>query len=209
MILKNRYNQAMEKIKVTNEMQERILKGVNETDFHKSSQSKNRFFLQKKYLMAAACLVIFLASIVTVPNLLQIEKEPNTQVIPNSMNYDTKEELINAVGFEIYDIKEVPFEIKQTTYTAFGTDLAEILYEGEEERVFFRMSRGEDDNSGDYTEYSVVDQILVDNQKITIKGEKDGYNLAIWEDNGYSYSIYSSVNCSKGEVIKMLKSAKK
>ena len=50
-------------------------------------------------------------------------------------------------------------------------------------------ARGEGDISGDFTEYEEVKEVNSEGRKVTLKGEAGRYSLALWEENGFSYSI--------------------
>ena len=89
----------------------------------------------------------------------------------------------------IYDITKLPFEAKEKTYMTIGEELAEIIYTGEDNRLIYRMSVGEDDNSGDYTVYENITEIKVSGLTVTLKGKKGLVNLAIWSDGKYAYSL--------------------
>ena len=84
-------------------------------------------------------------------------------------------------------------EFAQVEYQ--GGAMAENREEGqmegqaEAEEVMFRKARGTDDISGDYDAYSDVKEITVNETAVTLKGENGQYSLAIWQQDGFTYSL--------------------
>ncbi len=98
-----------------------------------------------------------------------------------------------AVGFDFnsVDIEELPDKYYITIGDETIQEFNNSKNYGEAEGIYIRKGRGHQDISGDYNEYAVIDQVDVDGKTVTMKGfEKDQYNLAIWIDGDYSYSIF-------------------
>lgn len=51
--------------------------------------------------------------------------------------------------------------------------------------MLIRKASGTGDISGDYNEYAQTETV----DGVTLKGENDTFSLAIWEKDGYTYSI--------------------
>ena len=66
-------------------------------------------------------------------------------------DFSSKQELEKFVGFPVEELATLPFSATSTTYTAYGTELAEISYKNKEKNATFRKSIGAYDNSGNYT----------------------------------------------------------
>lgn len=72
-----------------------------------------------------------------------------------------------------------------------GDGLAEIRYYGAaEERLDYRKSMGEEDNSGVYLEFDRVQEEEANGIQVTLKGDADRVYLILWQKDGFSYSIY-------------------
>lgn len=56
-------------------------------------------------------------------------------------------------------------------------------------RLFMRTGTGEADISGDYNEYTLEQKVSVKGKHAQLKGENNRFMLALWSDNGYSYSV--------------------
>lgn len=190
--MNNRYDEVMDKIEVTDEMRNRILQNLQSVNFVQKHHNKTvRFSPIKKYLSVAACFAILLVGVLMLPNMLNSVPSGNEVLTPgtNIAKVSTLEELSNEVGFEVSDITGLPFEVQEKTYTAYWDELAEIDYRGEGQTAVFRKSSGQDDNSGDYTEYPDTQETTVGTFAVTLKGQSGSYVLATWHDGQYSYSL--------------------
>lgn len=67
--------------------------------------------------------------------------------------------------------------------------MAQIDYANGGSMACFRQSLGEEDNSGDWSEYPAKESFTVNGCAVTLKGERDSYTLGIWSDGTYSYSL--------------------
>ena len=196
----------MENIKVTVEMNDRIMNKIDNTDFNNNSRKVIKFSAYKKYISIAACFVFLFVGVATISNIIKHHNEPLVQVVPDIMEYSSVDELSNAVGFTVQEINSHPFDIEKKTYTAYSKDLAEIIYTSRDSTVTFRESKGNKDISGDYNDYNTVNEITVGNTLVTIKGYEDKFNLAVWEKGGFSFSVQISVGVSEEEMFDMVKS---
>ena len=193
MTLKTRYEEIMDRIEVTDEMRGRILKNLGELDWSQTSYAKAaRISPWKRSLSIAACFILLLAGTLALPGILEREPFDDAPVVINPGGKITEvtssEELSEAVGFTVADI-ELPFVPEQRIYTAFGTELAQIQYQGEGQSAIFRKSVGTEDNSGDYNSYSETEEITAGPVQGTLKGESGTYTLAVWTDGEFSYSL--------------------
>ena len=118
---------------------------------------------------------------------------------------ESLDELSQALGFSVPEVKYIPFEVTGIVYTNGWNTFAQVEYEGgnlekgqaenqmedqtESEAVLFRKARGTDDISGDYNVYTDVKEITVNEAAVTLKGESGQYKLAIWQQDGFTYSL--------------------
>lgn len=106
------------------------------------------------------------------------------------------EEVQVANPFEdCVDLKEaadkVGFELKtgtapETVQVMDGKLIQAIYPDG----MYIRKAASREDISGDSTEYPNVKQVDLEGRDVTLKGPEDGYVLAIWQADGYSYSVH-------------------
>lgn len=188
-----KYNEIMEKLEVTPEMYARIMKNVETADLSKSNIVRFPGRNLKKYTSLAACFVLLLLGGLFLPKLLQtdVPKEPETTTAWGAVIYATQAELEAAVGFPMPELSSsLPFTPQNVQYAAYENGMAEVEYTGtDNETACLRKSRGEEDNSGDYTVYSDTKTLTVNGAAVTVKGENGSYTLAVWQKNGFSYSL--------------------
>ena len=186
----------MGKIEVTDEMQSRILKNVENHFADKKSSHKKLWYPVFGGVAAAAAMLMLIIRPWEGSNAPVGQNPPIIGKQPPIMEqrgfgeeYSSAEELSKAVGFNVFEINNLPFKAKEIKYTAIDKDFAEINYSGDDNSLTYRKSIGTEDNSGDYNTYDYVGEIKVHNIKITVKGKTELLKLASWTDGKYSYSI--------------------
>lgn len=190
---KNPYRELMEQVNLTLEARERILTNIQQADL--SPQAKKVVPLRSKqqtwrrWASLAACLVVVVAVLVAVPLLReQPDTAPPVQVLPPFRQVDSLDALSEAVGFPVTEPSALPFDLVNTTYTAYDEGTAEITYTGPDgQTATYRQSLGTADNSGDYNLYP--DTQTLPEQNATLKGQDQSYTLALWTDGTYTYSL--------------------
>lgn len=77
--------------------------------------------------------------------------------------------------------------------------MIELVYDTEGgERIRIRKAVGDEDISGDYTDYADVTVFSVGGVEVTLKGDgADSYALAAWTAEGYSYSLSTAGGSSR------------
>lgn len=195
----------MNYIAVTEEMKFRILENIKNADLEQKKVVP--FFCAKRYMAIAACLALLIVgavSLTTVHTSLQPEKPSGVQSgILNTTKASSIDELSQLVGFEVHDLKYVPFDVMEIQYASYGAELAEIKYIGETQNLIFRKVAGDIDPSGDFTPYPDTATLKQDRISVSLKGDSGAYALAVWHDGTYSYSIKSSVSLSEEEWAKV------
>ena len=182
-----KYDEVMEKLEVTPEMRARILQNV-ETQMAEPRKKPNRI---RRFAALAACLAILLVGAAALPKLISspTPEESETTIANGMVEVASKEELSEAVGFPVKSAQSLPFFPQSIYYTSYLGEMAQIDYENGGSMACFRQSLGEEDNSGDWSEYPAQKSLTVNGCAVTLKGEADSYTLAIWRDGTYSYSL--------------------
>lgn len=68
--------------------------------------------------------------------------------------------------------------------------MLEVIYQsGEDEAARIRKAPGSEDISGDYNVYQQVSEVSVNGFKVTMSGDGNKVSLAVWTNNGYTYSV--------------------
>lgn len=192
------YREAMEHIEVTPDMRERILKNLAEAE-PKPTPRTVRFIPWKQILSVAACAAILLVGVTVLPHGDEFGSEspaPSEIVTAPAptQEFSSLEELSAAAGFAVKQPQSFPFTVQETTYTLLFGELAQVEQTSVSgETLLYRVSQEEGDNSGDYTVYSVEQPLNVDETEVLLKGSESGFCLAVWQKDGFSYSLHSSV----------------
>ena len=126
-------------------------------------------------------------------------------VIGNGMvEVDSLAELSQVLGFSVPEVKNIPFEVTSTVYTNGWNEFAQG--KSQDEAVLFRKARGTDDISGDYNTYSDVKEVTVKEVSVTLKGDDGQYKLAIWQQDGFAYSLNYEPGGSEDVFVEMIQS---
>lgn len=208
MILKGRYNKIMDNIQVTEVIHDRIMRKIDETDFTTETTNRSSYYQYRRIISIAACLAIICIGIIGGKLVFNNGENLVEQVVPDIVEYNSIVELSQNAGFEISEVKNVPFSIEKTTYTLYWGELAEITYSNDEEELVYRKAVGNEDISGNYNEYSMEKKCKIDDYEVTIKGDMNGYTLAVWQKDSDSYSLEFSKRVSEMVILDIIKDLK-
>ena len=205
----NKYNEFMNKIEVTDEMRERILKNVRNADIQPKKQS---FFIKYRgWIAAAACFALIVVGAVTVTRLggqnivsppggvsapevgLGAESEADSNEVLGwweATECGSVDELSQEVGFAVKIPAELPFDHDSEDYIALADNMAQVTwYSGEERTAWFRQQEATGDISGDFSQYETEKTLELNGAAVTAKGNGDLINLAYWNVGGTAYSL--------------------
>ena len=204
------YKEIMETIHMSEEAHERILSNVEKEC---TVRKKTKIIFAPKVarnLIAAAAVAVCVIAVPVIYHLqnTSVNQEDNVTIgsdtsvqVENGIEECTSaEELSEKVGFPVYNLKKetLPFKTDTVEYYSYWDYLAEIEYIGSNgDYAVYRKQAGSEDPSGDYNEYSVENMISLKDIKITLKGDGELYNLAVWTYEDYSYSMYLSDGISE------------
>ena len=168
-----KYDEVMEKLEVTPEMRARILQNV-ETQMAEP-QKPNRL---RRFAALAACLAVLLVGGGAVKTYFQpraggIRDDDRKRHGRGSV----KEELSEAVGFPVKSAQSLPFLPQSIYYTSYWGEMAQIDYANGGSTACFRQSLGEEDNSGDWSEYPAQKSLTVNGCAVTLKGKRTAIRL--------------------------------
>ncbi len=197
------YNKIMNKLEVTPEMKQRILKNI---------QTNNRTYRSSKvlkYLSMVACLTLVVsvgAYVYSKQNSISQVDEDNTQIACGIEEVSNTDELSEKVGFEVQDLKYVPFEPTQVIYSSYWNELSQIVYVGENQEITYRKSKGNEDISGCYYDYDQIVQETINEIDYTINSYNGAFIVVTWYDSNedFSYSLYFENGLTLEEVESLL-----
>ena len=120
---------------------------------------------------------------------------PTTVTTPDaSINplteYKSAAELRDATGIPIFDVKSVPFKVKETFYCS-SEKFAEISYSNDTDLCCIRVSKDESDQSGFYFDEETVQykHIEVNGVPVTLTTDIEGTYVASWMQDGRFHSV--------------------
>jgi hypothetical protein len=200
----SKYNEAMERLTVSEETRRRIMENIGAREL---TQTKVvRFPNVKKYISLAACLAVAVLGVLAV--ILFTSPQPQ---VPGDLStggapveYESAAALSKASGIKIKDLQNLPFEPAETAYLDYGINLAEIVYRSGDAALWYRVSKGSGDNSGDYNEYNEVVTEELGGVAVTMKGSGGLIYCALYEKGGRSYSLGSAEGLTREQLMQMI-----
>jgi len=200
-----KYDEIMGKVEVTDEMRERILANVSE----KASKREKKvleFSNWKRLSTLAACAAIVLLCVTALPNTLNKNKpmEVDLELANEIIECRDIDELSQYAGFAINELSDIPFDIVECSYIWWFDSFAQIEYVGDDNAITYRVAESEEDISGDYNDYSEIQEETIGQNIVTIKGNDGLAYLAIWTAGKYSYSISSAEGISYTEMKRII-----
>lgn len=115
--------------------------------------------------------------------------DDNVQIPNPWQEYKTVSEAANAAGFGF----DAPEKIGKysVSYVQATDGIVEVIYADGGSEFCVRKGMGTDDISGDYYTYKNISEKKIGGNIVTLRGNGDGVNSAVWTDGSYSYSVYS------------------
>ena len=128
--------------------------------------------------------------------------------MPNPFTeYDNPAALAEQMGFQMMEIGALPEDITETIYIGSNFGLSQVLYLNEDgESLRLRQQEGSGDISGDYNEYPKIKTVTPGEVAYTLKGAAEGYYLALWENQGYAFSLSSEEAATEEEMMAYIES---
>ena len=201
------YNEIMDKIEITSDMQTRILNNINAVDFSK----KRKALIASKIKVistVAACIVFIVACAAVIQNNRDINEPQIDTFTPNfgSVMLDSIDELSQKAGFDVMEITQAGDAI--ISYYFRSDNVAETMYVYETNTITLSQGAGSDDISGDFNEYDKTSEVTIGNLAVTMKGNNNTVSLAIWCNEGCAFSLYSDSPLTEDEFIRLIESIK-
>lgn len=118
--------------------------------------------------------------------------ESGALMLPNPfISCDSVEEAARLAGFKVV-LPKVPDKLEVVKGT-----MIQAFYGENGKDMLIRKARGDADISGDYNHYAQVEST----DKITLKGKKDVFFLAVWARDGYAFSISVAQGLSRADLL--------
>lgn len=200
-----KYNEIMGRLELSAEARERILSHVAEPTAEKDERKGRIVSIAgfRRYAAIAACFAVVLLAVFGVSKLRD-KDEPPTLAVSSMTEYSSAEELSEAMGFPVEELTALPFAPEEISYTDLFGRVAQIVYTGGDASLVFRKGYGDEDISGDYNTYEDVQEIEVGDISVSLKGSGGAYSLALWQRDGYSYSLSAEPALTEQEAVSIL-----
>jgi len=121
--------------------------------------------------------------------------------IPNPFaECDTVEEAEDLCGMKI----SVPDSIdgySEKSISVMDKQMIQVMFTNDNDDMTFRKAFGSDDISGDYNNYSEKLTENIDGTDVEIRGNDGLYCGAVWQKDGYAYSVFSRNGISKEDML--------
>ena len=182
-----RYKAAMDQIVVSDALRQRVLS-------LEKPAAVSRWRWVRPVCGAAACAVV-----VAVTGLwfgLGGQKStdlaaPNLATTANPFTqWDSLEDAVAALSFE----PVLPGRIAVLSGLQISTmdQMLQLCWQADGVDYCYRTAPGDDDVSGDWNGYSQTWSWILSGSEVTLKGEDDLCSLAVWQADGYSFSLSAS-----------------
>ncbi len=127
--------------------------------------------------------------------------EPDIIGMPNPFtDFDTLAEAEAQTGFDI-TLPDAIGSSNNKIYRAMNYEMLEVIYmKGVDETGRIRKARGSEDISGDYNEYAETETVSVGNLDVLFKGDAGLVKLAVWTNDGFTYSVSSEAGLTADEM---------
>ncbi len=210
MTLRNKYDQLMEEVHLSSRQQEEILKNIASADL---KPEKHFFARHGKQLIAVAAAVLLVVMIPLISDL-SLPKTEDAAPAEYALSLSSaSEEVSDAETLRkdtglTFTEPELPFQVITVSYHSYG-DLAEAIYTGKENEAVYRISRGEEDNSGDDSEYPETGEREISGVRVQISMDQNGNRLAVWSTDSESYSLCFAISVSEEEMNQAVESTLK
>ena len=178
-----KYEQIMDRIEVTPEMRQRVLRNIETARRRKTRR------LTRQLFTLAACLAIVVCCWFAWKPKQAREPEQGLMGAAQIESVESLAALCERTGVPMEELTGIPFPVEHTEYVSYWGDLAEIQYFGGTNTLRYRKSLGTEDNSGDYNAYAREAELVFSGCAVTLKGDADGYTLATWTDGAYACSV--------------------
>lgn len=155
--------------------------------------TQERIFYMKKTVTAIICALILTLALAACGESdggnMGTDSGENVQIPVPWTDYNSAEEAAERAGFDIAAperIENYEFDFARV----FDAGILELVYTNEDgNSMSLRKARGNGDISGDYNEYTESGTLEAGGAVVTVKGNGEGINLALWSAGGYTYAI--------------------
>lgn len=179
-------------LRTLTDVDERYIEEAMELRNRESGRSTGGWNLAKCAAAAAACLAMIWGAR-ALWFRLPVSSNPSevTQVCNPYQEVGSLKEAVSIAGFDM-KLPDAEEPYVNVSYFVISEEMIEVFYGTQEQEnvgYYIRKSKGNEDISGDFTDYAETKRVFVHNSEVTLKGKDGKWSLATWAQNGYSYAI--------------------
>lgn len=156
-----------------------------------------------KRLFAVMMMLLTILPLAACGNSTDSADNAETDIIgmPNPFtDFDTLAGAEKQTGFYI-TLPDAIGSSDNKIYRAMNDEMIEVIYvNGEDETGRVRKARGSEDISGDYNEYAETETVSVGGIDVLLKGDAGLVKLAVWTNDGYTYSVSAEAGLTADEM---------
>lgn len=191
MTLKGRYDKIMDRVQMTDEMRARVLEEVRQADL---SAPEDRRRAPGGLAAVGGHGGLSGRGYRGGPGLPHLLPQNGTEtrpvmIGPGTEEMDSRTALEQAVGFSVEEAEHLPFAPQEVLYTAFDSACPGRVSGENGQTALLRKSQGTEDNSGDFDQYPDVKTLDTAGIDVTLKGTEGQFTLALWQEDGFAYSL--------------------
>ncbi len=185
-----KYNDVMEHIRVTDEMQHRVLSRIR-YHLNRKARQKRVLWTSLTGMVAVAVIILFIVQPWDMRrhNPSDLDQPQGVAVTHGRVEYASLSELSDTIGFDMPNIEDQVQVGMPITYSSINHTVAQMEFMYENQSVIYRKSEGKEDNSGDYNGYTRKEEWTINNTTVNVKGENGRVFLVLWTDETYSHSV--------------------
>lgn len=142
-------------------------------------------------------------------NTVETANEESVQAMgPQEVN--SRSALEQRMGRRLRMPTVLPFSANQFLFTDYGDGMGGVTETSGNNEIETRTAKLSDtsDPSGDYNVYKDTKVKTINGHSVTLKGNDGKYQVAVWNDGTYSYSVRSNKPLTEAEITAIVSSMK-
>ncbi len=116
-------------------------------------------------------------------------------------------EVESLVGFTI-TVPDKVLDYKDKRISVIENEMIDITYTKKKSKLTIRKGIGTVDISGDYNNYSDINENIIDGVTVTTRGNDNLIFNATWNNDNYTYAIVSNTGIDSGDIVNLVKEIK-
>lgn len=113
----------------------------------------------------------------------------------------------SLVGFTI-TVPDKVLDYKDKRISVIENEMIDITYTKKKSKLTIRKGIGTVDISGDYNNYSDINENIIDGVTVTTRGNDNLIFNATWNNDNYTYAIVSNKGIDSGDIVNLVKEIK-